>query len=277
MIKDKKELFKALFYIARECFFCYSLSTNHSTNKFKIFCMSGHSKWHNIQARKGKQDSLKANVFTKCAKVITIAAQHGGDPVMNFSLRLAIDKAKAVGMPKDNIDRAIKRGTGELNDGIKMEEIYYEGFGPGGVAILIKTVTDNRNRTLPELKHILSKHGGSIGGAGSVQWMFEQAGLIILNKELVGNKDEFELQMIEAGADDIFEDDGRVEIKIKPENFQKILSKVKESGIEPERAGVEWIAKDKVEVNPEVSDQLEKIFEALEEQDDVENYFTNAN
>jgi YebC/PmpR family DNA-binding regulatory protein len=238
--------------------------------------MSGHSKWHNIQARKGKQDSLKANIFTKCAKVITVAAQHGGDPTMNFSLRLAIDKAKAVGMPKDNIDRAIKRGTGELNDGIKMEELYYEGFGPGGVAILIKTVTDNRNRTLPELKHILSKHGGSIGGAGSVQWMFEQAGLIVVNKELIGSKDEFELLMIEAGAEDISEDEDQIEIKVKPEHFQKVLGNVKELGIETERAGVEWLAKDKVEVSSEISEQLEKIFEALEEQDDVENYFTNA-
>ena len=238
--------------------------------------MSGHSKWHNIQARKGKQDALKANVFTKVAKAITIAAQHGGDPTMNFSLRLAIDKGKAVGMPKDNIDRAIKRGTGELGEGIRMEELYYEGFGPGGVAILIKTVTDNRNRTLPELKHILSKHGGSIGSAGSVQWMFEQAGLIIIDKNKIGNKDEFELTMIENGAEDILEENEKIEIKTKTENFQKVLNTAKEMSIEPDRASVEWIAKDKVEVSPEISEQLEKIFEALEEQDDVEEYYTNA-
>jgi transcriptional/translational regulatory protein YebC/TACO1 len=137
-------------------------------------------------------------------------------------------------------------------------------------------VTDNRNRTLPELKHILSKHGGSIGGAGSVQWMFEQAGLIVVNKELIGSKDEFELLMIEAGAEDISEDEDQIEIKVKPEHFQKVLGNVKELGIETERAGVEWLAKDKVEVSSEISEQLEKIFEALEEQDDVENYFTNA-
>jgi transcriptional/translational regulatory protein YebC/TACO1 len=129
---------------------------------------------------------------------------------------------------------------------------------------------------LPELKHILSKHGGSIGGAGSVQWMFEQAGLIVVNKELIGSKDEFELLMIEAGAEDISEDEDQIEIKVKPEHFQKVLGNVKELGIETERAGVEWLAKDKVEVSSEISEQLEKIFEALEEQDDVENYFTNA-
>jgi YebC/PmpR family DNA-binding regulatory protein len=238
--------------------------------------MSGHSKWHNIQARKGKQDSLRANVFTKVAKAITIAAQHGGDPTVNFSLRLAIDKAKAVGMPKDNIDRAVKRGTGELSDGVKMEELYYEGFGPGGVAILIKTVTDNRNRTLPELKHIMSKYGGSIGGAGSVQWMFGQVGLLVISKQQIVNRDEFELMMIEAGADDIFEEDDNIEIKTKTENFQKVLNKIKEMNVKLERAGVEWVAKDKVEVSSEVADQLEKIFEALEDHDDVEEYYTNA-
>jgi YebC/PmpR family DNA-binding regulatory protein len=155
--------------------------------------MSGHSKWHNIQGRKGKQDAIRSNQFTKLAKGITMAAQNGGDQTTNFSLRLAIEKAKTVGMPKDNIERAIKRGTGELKDGLPMEELMYEAFGPGGTAILIKAVTDNKNRTLPEIKKILTTHGGSVGSSGSVQWMFEQWGIITLSKTLSIARDDFEL------------------------------------------------------------------------------------
>src|SRR3989344_2436035 len=154
--------------------------------------MSGHSKWHNIQGRKGKQDAKRSNLFTKFAKGITVAAQSGGgDSEMNFSLRIAIEKAKAVGMPKDNIERAIKRGTGELNDGNKVETVIYEGYGPGGIAILLKALTDNKNRTVSDVKHLLTEHGGSMAGPGSVLWMFEQWGLVILNKSgLTKNLDE---------------------------------------------------------------------------------------
>ena len=145
--------------------------------------MSGHSKWHNIQGRKGKQDALRSTMFSKYSKLITIAAKGGGDPDKNFSLRIAIDKAKSVSMPKDNIDKAIKKGTGELNDGIVLEEALYEAFGPGGVAVLIKAVTDNKNRTVSEIKHTLTKSGGSMAGPGSVAWMFEQLGVIRLTVE----------------------------------------------------------------------------------------------
>src|SRR3989338_6283409 len=145
--------------------------------------MSGHSKWHNIQGRKGKQDAKRSNLFTKFAKGITVAAQSvGGDSEMNFSLRIAIEKAKAVGMPKDNIERAIKRGTGEL-EGAQIEEVIYEGYGPGGVAVLVKCLTDNKNRTVSDIKHIFSVHGGSMAGAGSVMWMFQQMGVIEISKE----------------------------------------------------------------------------------------------
>lgn len=239
--------------------------------------MSGHSKWHNIQVRKGKQDAKKANVFTKYAKGITIAAQKGADPTTNFSLRLAIDKAKAVSMPKDNIDRAIKRGTGELKDEAQMEEVLYEAFGPGGVAILIKVVTDNKNRTVSDIKHLLNEASGSLGGAGSVQWMFNQAGVATINKEqLTINKDEFELQIIEAGAEDISDTDGDIEIKTKVENLQKILNKLKELGIEPKDSGIKWIAKDSIEVSPDVQEKLVDLFAELEAHDDVEDYYTNA-
>lgn len=242
--------------------------------------MSGHSKWHNIQARKGKQDAIRSNQFTKVAKGITIAAQQGGDPTTNFSLRLAIEKAKNVGMPKDNIERAIKRGTGELKDGLPMEELMYEAFGPGGVAVLIKVVTDKKNRTLPELKKILSTHDGSMAGPGSVQWMFEQWGIIVMNKEqLTRNKveqDEFDLAIIEGGAEDISTEQDEIEIKTKVENFQKVLSKTKELNMEVTRSGIEWVPKDTVQITEEVQEKLEKLFSSLEEHDDVEDYYTNA-
>ena len=243
--------------------------------------MSGHSKWHNIQERKGKQDAKRANLFTKYAKGITVAAQKGGgDANMNFTLRLAVEKARAVGMPKDNIDRAIKRGTGEIA-GERMEEIFYEAFGPGGVAILIKAVTDNKNRTVSDLKHALNQAGGSLGGPGSVSYLFEQAGVIVildLRFPLVGlqTRDDFELAMIEAGAEDITAAGAEIEIKTKFENFQPVLKKLKEFGVEPKESAVRWIAQSKVAVDKDVEAKLLELFSALEAHDDVEDYFTNA-
>jgi YebC/PmpR family DNA-binding regulatory protein len=242
--------------------------------------MSGHSKWHNIQARKGKQDAMRSNLFTKFAKGITIAAQRGGDPNMNFTLRLAIEKAKAIGMPKDNIERAIKRGTGELNDGVKMEEIMYEAFGPSGVAILVKVVTDNKNRTLSDLKHVLNENGGNLGSAGSVQWMFQQWGLVLIaGNELAkfGSRDEAELALIEMGAEDIQNgEEGDVEVKVKVENLQKLLNSIKEKGVEAKESGLKMLAKDQVQVDEVTEKKLANLFGALEENDDVEDYFTNA-
>ena len=238
--------------------------------------MSGHSKWHNIQGRKGKQDAIRSNQFTKLAKAITIAAQNGADPAANFSLRLAIDKAKEGGMPKDNIDRAIKRGTGELKDGLPMEELLYEAFGPGGVAILISALTDNKNRTLPELKKILTTHGGSIAGAGSVQWMFEQWGVIAVNKEVLSDRENFELQLIESGAEDIQDDAGEVVVKTKVENFQKVLNVVKNLAIIPQEAEIRWLPKEIVVVEPDKQESLENLFGELEAHDDVKEFYTNA-
>lgn len=236
--------------------------------------MSGHSKWHNIQAHKGKQDAKRSGQFTKLAKTITVAAQKGGDPAMNFSLRIAIEKAKAVSMPKDNIERAIKRGTGADGEGLHMEEALYEAFGPGGTAILIKAVTDNKNRTLSDIKHILNEDGGSFGSSGSVQWMFQQWGVIIT--PMPANKDEFELQLIEVGAEDIRENEENLEIRTKVDHLQKVVAWLKEKNIEIKDSGIEWIAKDLVPVNEEVSAKLGKLFSALEENDDVEDYYTNA-
>lgn len=242
--------------------------------------MSGHSKWHNIQARKGKQDAAKSNVFSKYAKQIMIVARSGGgDPAANFSLRLLIDKSKAAGMPKDNIERAIKRGTGESNDGVQMEEALYEAFGPGGTAILIKSITDNKNRASSEIKHIISTHGGNVGGAGSVQWMFGQWGVIVAAKNKITeknlNEEDFQMQLIEAGAEDIVFDE-EIEIKTKVENLQKVLLKLKEFGVEPDESGIQWIAKEKVKVDDSAKNKLEAIFSKFEDNDDVDDYWTNA-
>lgn len=238
--------------------------------------MSGHSKWHNIQGRKGKQDALRSNAFTKIAKILAIASSKGADPTMNFSLRLAIDKAKAAGMPKDNIERAIKKGSGEGGEGARMEEILYEGYGPSGTALIIKTVTDNKNRTVQELKHILSDNGGTLGNAGSVMWMFNQYGFAVVSSEQLASRDEFELAMMDVGAEDIQDEDGLIEIKTKVENLKKVLDKLKEMGIEPKDSGLIWEAKDKITASPELQNKLEKLFEEFEENDDIEDWYTNA-
>jgi len=240
--------------------------------------MSGHSKWHNIQARKGKQDALRSSQFSKVSKLIAIAARGGGDPAANFSLRLAIEKAKEVGMPKDNIERAIKKGTGEM-EGAQIEEVLYEGYGPGGVAVIVKALTDNKNRTVSDLKHLFSEAGGSMAGAGSVMWMFRQMGVITVDKSQLEGKiprDDFDLQMIDAGAEDIEDGDGQLDIKTKVENLQKVLGKVKELGVEPVESSLQWVAKDKVPVNDETRAKLEKLFGSFEENDDVSDYYTNA-
>lgn len=239
--------------------------------------MSGHSKWHNIQGRKGKQDALRSGQFTKVSKLITIAAKSGGDPSSNFSLRIAVDKARAVGMPKDNIERAIKRGTGEL-EGAQIEEVLYECYGPGGVAVLVKCLTDNKNRAVSDIKHIFSDHGGSMAGAGSVLWMFSQMGVVtVLSSQFSVHREENELALIEAGAEEIKDgEENEVEIYTKMENFQKVLGVLKEIGVETKESGLQWIAKDKVEVNEETTEKLGALFSELEENDDVDDYFTNA-
>lgn len=238
--------------------------------------MSGHSKWHNIQAHKGKQDAAKATIFTKCAKAIMIAVQKGGsDPATNFSLRLAIDKAKAVSMPKDNIDRAVKRGTGEIAEA-RVEEVLYEGFGPGGAALLIKATTDNRNRTFPELKHIFTKHDASMAGEGSVQWMFEAIAHISAPALAMPEREAMELRLIEAGATDIENYEDEVVVVGKPESLQKLVLVLKEAQLEPRSAELVWSAKDEIDVSPEVRVALAQFVEELENHDDVDGVYTNV-
>ncbi|PIY93219.1 MAG: YebC/PmpR family DNA-binding transcriptional regulator [Candidatus Magasanikbacteria bacterium CG_4_10_14_0_8_um_filter_32_14] len=240
--------------------------------------MSGHSKWHNIQGKKGKADKARSNLFTKFAKTITVAAQlGGGDVEMNFSLRLAIDKAKEGNMPKDNIDRAIKRGIGELEGGV-LQEVIYEGYGPGGIALLIKTVTDNINRTISELKGVFNKFNASLGAKGSVQWQFENVTVVRItteNKTKISNWDEAQLNLMDAGVDDIVESEEGVELIGAKEKFQSIMEVVEKLGIGVETSGLEWLPKETMEISPEHSASLEKLVDVLRDLDDIEDVYTN--
>ena len=244
--------------------------------------MSGQSKWHNIQVRKGKQDKMRANVFTKMARLITIAARAGGgDPDANFALRLAIEKARAANTPKDNIERAIKRGTGELADSAALEEILYEGFAPGGAAVLVEAVTDNKTRTVSDLKHIFANHGGALAGPGNVQWQFERQGVVRLGldekSKIKDQRSDFELKLIEAGADDLVESEYGLEILCPVDKLQSILGVIKSLQLQPDDSGIEWVAKEAIKVEPVLALQVEKLVEALDANDDVKAVYTNAN
>lgn len=242
--------------------------------------MSGHSKWSKIQHKKGKVDSARSNLFTKLSKAITMAAsQGGGDPEMNFGLRLAIEKAKADNVPKDNIERAIKRGSGELTDETALEEIIYEAFGPFGTAFLIEVVTDNKNRAVSEIKHMLSKHDGSLGGPGSVQWQFNHLGVIRMKNEEFRMQNEkfsdFELELMDAGVDDIKEGGFGVELYCKIEKLQSVLEVVKKFEIKAEDSGLEWVPKEELKLSDEDEKKAEKLYEALDELDDVKSVYVN--
>lgn len=232
--------------------------------------MSGHSKWATTKHKKALVDSKRSSMFTKLTKIIQIAARHGADPDSNFKLRMAIDKARSFSVPKDNIERAIARGSG-TGDGNALEEITYEAYGPNGVAIIIESVTDNKNRSAADLKHLLSKHGGSLGASNSVLWQFDRRGIIYIKNTSL-NDDE-ELSIIDAGALDIEKSDDGIRIITNMEDLQKIQGKIKNI-VEIDNGELEYIPKTKVKV--ENTETLEKLFEALEENDDVNNYYSNA-
>lgn len=242
--------------------------------------MSGHSKWHKIQHKKGKADQARSGLFTKLTRAVTVAAgMGGGDPEMNFTLRLAIDKAKAANVPKDNIERAVKRGTGELQDADAVEEVIYEGYGPDGVPLLVETMTDNKNRTVSEVKHAFSKHGGSLGSPGTVQWQFERMGIVRVGSDevqkIADKKDEFELAIIEAGASDIDTSEYGLEIRCPMQAFREVLEAVQGFGIEPDDSGLEWIANEELALDDATSKKIEALSDALDELDDVQAVYTN--
>lgn len=241
--------------------------------------MSGHSKWANIKSTKSAADAKRSSLFTKLAKSITVAAREkGGDPDTNFSLRLAIEKAKSANMPKDNIERAIKRGSGEIKGEI-IEELTYEGFGPGSTALIIKCLSDNKNRTAQDMKHLLTRYGGSLGGPNSVIWQFEQKGVIRLDKEkLTGkNLDELELKIIDLGARDIVPEEDSLVIYTKNEDLPKVSSGLRNMGLESDYAEIEYVPKEKISLSPELVKKNQELFEALDEAEDVDNYYTNLN
>jgi len=239
--------------------------------------MSGHSKWSTIKRAKAVTDQRRGNLFTKLSKNISLAAkQGGGDQEMNFKLRLAVDKAKSSNMPNDNIERAIKRGTGELKDMI-LEEVIYEGYGPDGIAIIIEIATDNKNRSASAIRSIFTKNNGNLGNSGSVLWMFAQKGIIRILKENIRDKDEFELKVIDNGAEDIIEEEEGFAILSEISSFQKLKEYIEKENIHSESADIEMIPNDKIKISDEKTiTKLQKLFDELEENEDVNNFYTNA-
>jgi YebC/PmpR family DNA-binding regulatory protein len=237
--------------------------------------MSGHSKWHTIKHKKGALDAKRGKVFTKLIKEITVAARTGGtgDLDGNARLRKAVTDAKAQNMPNDTIDRAIKRGTGEL-EGVNYDEITYEGYGIGGVAVLVETMTDNRNRTVAEIRHLFSKNGGNMGEAGSVAWMFDKKGLIIVDKEAKSEEELFEIA-IEAGADDMKDEGDIYEIYTAPENFDAVEEAIKAAGITPQASEISMIPQNYIKLEGEDAKKMLKLYEAIDDNEDVQKVYAN--
>jgi len=236
--------------------------------------MSGHSKWHSIKHKKGALDAKRGKLFTKFIKELTVAARTGGgDPDANARLRKAISDAKAGNMPNETIDRAIRRGTG-AEEGVNYEEITYEGYGPGGVALLIEAVTDNRNRTVAEIRHMFSKNGGNLGESGSVGWLFEKKGYIVVEKAAKPEEELFDIA-IEAGADDLRDDEDNFEIITSPESFEKVQEAIKSAGIEPQVAEVSMVPQTYVQLAGNDARQMLKLMEAIEDHDDVQKVYAN--
>jgi YebC/PmpR family DNA-binding regulatory protein len=237
--------------------------------------MSGHSHWATIKRKKGAADAKKGQVFTRLAREIVMAARKGGgDPEMNIWLQLAIDRARAQNMPKDNIERAIKRGTGESKDGIIMEEVTYEGYASHGVALMVECVTDNRNRAVSEIRHILTRSGGTMGEGGSVAWQFTRASYFAFPSTGLDQDKVFELA-VNAGADDVQMDEEEIEIIGPVEKFKAIGDALKSAGIRPEEAGLRMLPNQEMDLTVDETLQVVRTVEALEELDDVQSVFHN--
>ena len=238
--------------------------------------MAGHSKWSQIKRKKAVNDAKRGQMFTKLIREITVAARSGGgDPGFNPRLRLAVDTAKAANMPAENIDRAIKKGTGEL-EGVNYEEITYEGYGPGGVALYIETLTDNQNRTVAEVRHILDKNGGNLGTAGSVAWQFDRCGLIYVAGEASDEERVFEAA-IEAGASDVVAEGGEFVVSTEASELHEVQEGLREAGLEIASAQLSMVAKNEVDVSDQDGDKLIRLLEALDDHDDVQQVYSNAN
>lgn len=238
--------------------------------------MSGHSKWANIKHRKGKQDAQRAKIFTKLGKELIVAARKGGgDPDINPSLKTVIQKARAVNMPMENINRVIQKATGELS-GVNYEEMTYEGYGPGGAAVMLDIMTDNRNRTAGDIRHLFSKYGGNLGESGCVAWMFKKQGLITVDKEGL-NRDFDELMMIalDVGAEDIDEEEDSYQITCAPDDYEAVEAAIREAGLAPAVAEVTMVPQNNIVLDGDDAVKMLKLMDALEDHDDVQNVYAN--
>ena len=237
--------------------------------------MSGHSKWATTKRKKAVIDSKRGKIFTKLIKEITISARAGGgDSAGNPRLRLAIDNAKAANMPADNIERAVKKATGEL-EGQTYSELTYEGYAPAGIAIIVDVATDNKNRTVAEVRHIFSKHGGGMGESGSVAWMFNKKGVITLPNQGKTEDEVMEI-IIDAGADDMQTEEDYFEVQTSLENFENVRKTLLDRKFTVENASLQWVAKNTIPIKGEDAEKVIKLIETLEDNDDVQNVFTNA-
>ncbi len=231
--------------------------------------MSGHSKWSTIKHKKAITDAKRSSVFTKLAKDIAVVAREGGgDMETNFRLRMAVDKARSANMPKDNIERAIKRGTGELKGEAQIEEALYEAYGPGQVALLIKVATDNKNRTLSEVKTLLKKNGGKFVEGGGVSWQFEQKGSLLINAEKL-DAEELEMKIIDSGAENYEQKDGQFLVYTKPQDLQKVKENLEQAEVKVGEVELGFFAKEKISITKEEEESYQKLWELLDENDDV--------
>ncbi len=236
--------------------------------------MSGHSKWHSIKHKKGALDAKRGKIFTRIIKELTVAARTGGgDAGTNPRLRTIIAEAKSVNMPAENIQRAIRRGTGE-EPGVSYEEVTYEGYGPGGAAVIIEVVTDNRNRTVGELRHMLTKHGGNLGESNSVAWMFNKKGYIVIEKSKA-QEDTLMDAVLDAGADDMRDDEENWEVISAPSAFEAVRESVKKLGVEPASAEVAMLPQNYVKLEGKPAQQMVRLMEALDDHDDVQHVWSN--
>lgn len=240
--------------------------------------MAGHSKWNNIKHKKGKEDAKKAKVFAKMSRYITVAARSGGlDPEFNPELKVAIDKAKSENMPNDNIERALKKAAGD-QAAADFEEILYEGYGPSGVAVMVTALTDNRNRTAPDVRHAFDKNGGNLGTTGCVSFMFDKLGTIIIEKSAKVDEDDLTLQAIDLGADDIEVLDDAYEITTSPENFLAVKNGLEEAGFEVAAGEIGYLPQNYVDLEDEEDiKKMTKLIDMLEDHDDVQEVFHNWN
>lgn len=238
--------------------------------------MSGHSKWAKLKHFKGALDAKKSNLFSKLTRLIMVAAREGDDEKTNFKLRLAIEKAKKANMPKENIERAIKRGSGKTGEG-QVEEVIYEVFGPEGIAIIIEALTDNKNRTISNLRRILNRYDYRLGEKNSALRLFEKKGIIRISNfnSQINNLQDFELKVIDLGAEDFKEENDELAIYTKPENLQKVKEGLEKEGFKVDYAEVEWFAKNPIRISQESQKKIDSLFNELDEDQDISDYYTN--